>query len=184
MTNAKFFDVIGPITENTDANFSKFVEEILTTTSPTTPIIITINSNGGSVNCGLSIYNKIRALDNPVYILITGACCSIATIIAVSVPFENRFAFPGTRFLLHPVRTSHIDPADAKELEDLIKVSKINDNTISKIIFLQTEIGSEKLKYIFDECNEFSITSESFNEYGICKVIEKFSEVFQICNAD
>ncbi|MCB9229882.1 MAG: ATP-dependent Clp protease proteolytic subunit [Deltaproteobacteria bacterium] len=65
------------------------------------PIYLYINSPGGEVNSGFAIYDTVRFINSPVYMITAGLCASIATIINVAVPAERRLAFPNSRFLIH-----------------------------------------------------------------------------------
>ena len=65
------------------------------------PIHLFLNSPGGEVNSGFSIYDTIRFIESPVTIISTGLCASIATIINIAVPKPRRISMPNTRFLIH-----------------------------------------------------------------------------------
>lgn len=65
------------------------------------PITLFINSQGGHVEAGDTIHDLIRFVRAPVRIVGTGWVASAAALIYVSVPREQRFCLPNTRFLLH-----------------------------------------------------------------------------------
>lgn len=65
------------------------------------PIRMFINSQGGHVEAGDTIHDLIRFVQAPVYMIGTGWVASIAALIYVAVPQEQRFCLPNTRFLLH-----------------------------------------------------------------------------------
>jgi ATP-dependent Clp protease protease subunit len=65
------------------------------------PITMFINSQGGHVEAGDTIHDLTRFIRAPVRMIGTGWVASIAALIYVAVPREQRFCLPNTRFLLH-----------------------------------------------------------------------------------
>lgn len=65
------------------------------------PITVFINSQGGHVESGDTIHDMIRFVEPRVRIVGTGWVASAGALIFVSVPREDRFSLPHTRFLLH-----------------------------------------------------------------------------------
>jgi ATP-dependent Clp protease protease subunit len=65
------------------------------------PITVFVNSQGGHVEAGDTIHDMIRFVQPVVRMVGTGWVASIAALIFVSVPRENRYCLPNTRFLLH-----------------------------------------------------------------------------------
>jgi ATP-dependent Clp protease, protease subunit len=65
------------------------------------PINIFINSQGGHVESGDTIHDMIRFVKPRVRIIGTGWVASAGALIFVSVPLEDRFCLPQTRYLLH-----------------------------------------------------------------------------------
>lgn len=65
------------------------------------PINIFINSQGGHVESGDTIHDMIRFVKPRVRIVGTGWVASAGALIYVSVPREDRYTLPHTRFLLH-----------------------------------------------------------------------------------
>jgi ATP-dependent Clp protease, protease subunit len=65
------------------------------------PITVFINSQGGHVESGDTIHDMIRFVKPAVRIVGTGWVASAGALIFVSVPLEDRYCLPQTRFLLH-----------------------------------------------------------------------------------
>ncbi len=65
------------------------------------PITVFINSQGGHVESGDTIHDMIGFVKPRVRIVGTGWVASAGALIYVSVPREDRFCLPHTRFLLH-----------------------------------------------------------------------------------
>src|SRR5438105_14198542 len=60
-----------------------------------------INAQGGHVEDGDTIHDLVRFLSPRVRMVGTGWVASIAALIFVAVPREDRYCLPNTRFLLH-----------------------------------------------------------------------------------
>ncbi len=65
------------------------------------PITIFINSQGGHVESGDTIYDMIKFVKPDVRIVGTGWVASAGALIYTAARRENRFSLPNTRFLLH-----------------------------------------------------------------------------------
>jgi ATP-dependent Clp protease protease subunit len=65
------------------------------------PIRLVIHSQGGHVESGDTIHDVIQFISPTVRILGTGWVASAGALIFVSVPVEDRYCLPNTRFLLH-----------------------------------------------------------------------------------
>lgn len=67
------------------------------------PIVLHINSGGGSATDGLVLYDMIRALESPVIGLVMGSCMSAA--LAVLSACDYRIATPHSLFFYHQAIT-------------------------------------------------------------------------------
>ena len=60
-----------------------------------------IDSPGGDVDAGFAIYDVIRFVKAPVYLIGMGLIASAATLILIAVPKERRIGLPNSRYLIH-----------------------------------------------------------------------------------
>lgn len=74
---------------------------ILDTEDDKKPIYMYIDSPGGDVDAGFAIFDMIRFVKAPVYLIGMGLIASAATLILLAVPKEKRFALPNSRYLIH-----------------------------------------------------------------------------------
>jgi ATP-dependent Clp protease protease subunit len=81
------------------------------------PIRMLINSPGGHVESGDTIYDVVRFVDAPVRMVATGWCASAGALIFAGARRENRLALPNTRFLLHQPLGGVGGPASDVEIE-------------------------------------------------------------------
>jgi ATP-dependent Clp protease protease subunit len=65
------------------------------------PITLLIDSPGGDVYAGFSIFDVIRFIKAPVRIVGIGLVASAAALILLAVPRERRFGLPNSSYLIH-----------------------------------------------------------------------------------
>jgi ATP-dependent Clp protease protease subunit len=65
------------------------------------PITILVDSPGGDVYAGFSIFDMIRFVKAPVRIVGMGLVASAAALILLAVPKERRFGLPNSSYLIH-----------------------------------------------------------------------------------
>ena len=133
------------------------------------PVYIYIDSPGGDVDSGFAIFDAIRFISCPVYIVGIGLIASAAALILLSVPKENRFGFENSRYLIHqPLGGMRGVATDveiyAKEMENTRLV-------INKVISEQTGQSLEKVTQ--DTERDYWLSSLQACEYGLISKIVK-----------
>ncbi|MCI6827462.1 MAG: ATP-dependent Clp protease proteolytic subunit [Spirochaetia bacterium] len=133
------------------------------------PVYIYIDSPGGDVDSGFAIFDAIRFISCPVYIVGIGLIASVAALILLSVPKENRFGFENSRYLIHqPLSEMRGVATDveiyAKEMENTRLV-------INKVISEQTGQSLEKVTQ--DTERDYWLSSLQACEYGLISKIVK-----------
>lgn len=73
--------------------------------SPDTPISMYINSPGGSVTAGLSIYDTMQFIKSPVHTYVMGQAASMGSFLAQAGAAGHRYVLPESRTMIH--RVSH-----------------------------------------------------------------------------
>jgi len=76
-----------------------------------------VNSPGGHVESGDTIYDVLRFIEPEVTIIGTGWVASAGALIFCAAPRERRLALPNTRFLLHQPTGGVGGPASDIEIE-------------------------------------------------------------------
>ena len=122
-----------------------------------------INSQGGHVESGDTIFDMIRFVKPRVKIIGTGWVASAGALIYAAVPKEDRYSLPNTRFLLHqPMGGMSGQAADiAIEAEEILKMRR----RLNQIFAQQTGQPLEKVER--DTDRNFWMSAEEAREYGL-----------------
>ncbi len=138
------------------------------------PIYIYIDSPGGDVYAGFAIFDTIRFINAPVYIVGMGLIASAAALILLSVPKERRLGLPNSSYLIHQPSSGMKGVATDIEIHanELAKTrAKINE-----IIAEQTGTSLEKVSK--DTDRDYWLNAEESVEYGlISKIVEKRTDL-------
>lgn len=96
---------------------------------PGKPILIIINSPGGSIDSGFAIWDQVKMISSPVTTLITGLAASMGSVLSLCAPKDRRFATPRSRVMIHQPRLSGVIQGQATDLEiqakEMIKTHKV-----------------------------------------------------------
>ena len=92
----------GPVDDNS-ANIVVAQMLFLESENPDKPIRFYINSPGGSVTAGLSIYDTMQFVKSPVHTMVIGQACSMGSFLAQAGEAGKRFVLPESRTMIHRV---------------------------------------------------------------------------------
>ncbi|NCF64668.1 MAG: ATP-dependent Clp protease proteolytic subunit [Chloroflexi bacterium] len=138
------------------------------------PIKLIINSPGGHVESGDTIFDMMRFVQAPVKVIGTGWVASAAALIFAAAEKENRFSLPNTRFLLHqPMGGARGQAADiAIEAEEILKMRRRLNETFAR----QTGQPVEKVEE--DTDRNFWMSAKEAQEYGlVAQIVESIDDV-------
>jgi ATP-dependent Clp protease protease subunit len=142
--------------------------------SDSEPITVFINSQGGHVESGDTIHDMVRFVRPKVRMVGTGWVASAGALIYVSVPIEQRYCLPNTRFLLHqPAGGAHGSAADVEiEAREILKMRE----RLNRVFADRTGQPLERIQD--DTHRNFWLDAESAKEYGLVgRIIEQVSEI-------
>ncbi len=130
-------------------------------------ITIYLNSQGGHVEAGDTIFDMIRFVKPRVRIIGTGWVASAGALIYAAPPRDCRFALPNTRFMLHqPSGGVGGTASDVKiEVEELIKMRR----RLNQIFADQTGQAIERVTE--DSDRNFWMTANEAVEYGLAGAV-------------
>jgi ATP-dependent Clp protease, protease subunit len=126
-------------------------------------INVFINSQGGHVESGDTIHDMIRFVKPRVRIVGTGWVASAGALIFVSVPREDRYCLPHTRFLLHqPAGGMRGTAADVDiEAKEILKMRE----RLNHVFAAATGQTPERIHE--DTRRNFWLSAEEAREYGL-----------------
>jgi ATP-dependent Clp protease protease subunit len=97
-------------------------------TNPGAPILLVINSPGGSIDAGFAIWDQVQMISSPVTTLVTGLAASMGSILSLCAAPKRRFATPNARIMIHQPRISGAIQGQATDLDiqakEMIKTRK------------------------------------------------------------
>ncbi len=138
------------------------------------PITLFINSQGGHVESGDTIHDMINFVKPRVRIVGTGWVASAGALIYISVPKEDRYCLPNTRFLLHqPAGGAGGSAADIEiEAREILRMR----DRLNRLIAKQTGQPLEKIEE--DTRRNFWLDAEAAMEYGLVgHIVHQIDEV-------
>jgi ATP-dependent Clp protease, protease subunit len=138
------------------------------------PITIFINSQGGHVESGDTIHDMIRFVRPRIRIVGTGWVASAGALIFISVPREDRYCLPNTRFLLHqPAGGAGGTAADIDiEAREILKMRE----RLNRLFARETGQPLEKIED--DTRRNFWLDANAAIEYGLVgRLIKNESEL-------
>ena len=138
------------------------------------PIKVIINSQGGHVESGDTIFDMIRFVKSRVYVIGTGWVASAGALIYAAPPKKYRLSLPSTRFMLHqPMGGVGGSASDAEiEAREIIKMRERLNQTFAE----QTGQPIEKIKQ--DSDRNFWMDPKEAMDYGLVgKVIKTIGDL-------
>ncbi len=148
-----------------DINIDLVIAQLLFLESQDTqkPISLYINSPGGSVTAGLSLYDTMQYIQPDVHTICLGQAASMAALILVAGSKGSRFMLPSSRVLLHqPWGGAQGQASDiAIHARELVRLKKLI------VQHLSTHTGKSTKQIHKDVERDYFLSSQESLEYGI-----------------
>ena len=143
---------------------------------PGKPILLIINSPGGSVHDGLAVWDQIKMITSPITTLVTGLAASMGSILSLCAEKGRRFATPHARVMIHQPSIHGYIQGQATDLE--IQANEIQ-KTKNQLITFYTNATGKNTKTIAKALDRDSwLTAEEALEFGLLDgIIEKYSDL-------
>lgn len=143
--------------------------------SPGTPINFYINSPGGDVIAGLSIYDTMNFIKSPVHTYVMGQAASMGSLLAQAGEPGFRYIMPHARHMIHQVSSGTQGTAiDMKiALEETLRLN----SELTDIYVKHNSRGKSRDDLERDMSRDFFMTATESLEYGLAdKIIANRSD--------
>lgn len=138
------------------------------------PIKVYIDSPGGDADAGYAIFDMIRFIKAPVYIIGMGLVASAGAIILLAAPREKRFALPNSHYLIHQPLSGI--KGVATEIE--IHAQELEKMRVKINLLISSETGLSVEKVSKDTDRDFWMNAEEAKVYNlVSKVITSRNEL-------
>lgn len=159
-------------TEVTSHSASLIVAQMLFLESedPDKPINLYVNSPGGSVTAGMSIYDTMQFIRCPIYTIVMGQAASMGSLLAMAGEKGHRYILPNARHMIHqPLGGASGQATDVEiQARELLRWKKV----LTEIYVKHTENPYDILESDMERDN--FMTAADAVKYGLAdKVIDK-----------
>jgi ATP-dependent Clp protease protease subunit len=143
---------------------------------PGKPILLVINSPGGSVDSGFAIWDQIQMISSPVTTLVTGLAASMGSVLSLAAAPKKRFATPSARIMIHQPLISGVIQGQATDLE--IQAKEII-KTRTQIVELYAKATGKEPKVIEKTIDRDTwMTAEEAIDFGLLDgIVSSYKEL-------
>ena len=139
---------------------------------PDRDILFYINSPGGSVTAGMSIYDTMQYIKCDVSTIVMGQACSMGSLLATAGAAGKRFMLPHARNMIHQPSGGAEGQATDIEIQarEILKMKKY----LTEIYVTHNSAGKTYDDFARDMERDFFMSAEEAVEYGLAdQVIDK-----------
>ena len=139
---------------------------------PERDILFYINSPGGSVTAGMSIYDTMQFVKPDVSTIVMGQACSMGSLLATAGAPNKRFMLPNARHMIHqPSGGARGQATDMQiQVEEILKMKK----SLTEIYVKHNSKGKTYAQFAHDMERDKFMSAQEALEYGLIdKIIEK-----------
>ena len=154
--------MVGPVTDQT-ANLVVAQMLFLESENPDKDIHLYINSPGGSVSAGLSIYDTMQFVKPDVSTMCMGLAASMGSFLLMAGAKGKRAALPNSRVLIHQVWGGY--QGQASDIEIHARETIALKRKLEEIMSTHTGQDVDKVRQDMDR--DYFMTAEEATEYGI-----------------
>lgn len=162
--------MLSGVVEENMANIITAQLLFLESQSPDTDITLYINSPGGSVTAGMSIYDTMNFVKCDISTVVMGQACSMGSLLASAGTKDKRFILPNSRHMIHqPLGGASGQATDVEiQAKELLRWKKV----LTEIYVKTTGKDIKILEQDMDRDN--FMTAEEAVAYGLAdKIVDK-----------
>ena len=154
--------LVGPVNDQT-ANLVVAQMLFLESENPDKDIFLYINSPGGSVSAGLSIYDTMNFIKPDVQTICCGIAMSMGALLLAGGAAGKRMALPNSKILIHQVSSGVEGQASDIEIHarEILEIRTILDEIIAK------HTGQPIERVAKDTDRDYFMTAQEAADYGI-----------------
>lgn len=143
---------------------------------PGKPILMIINSPGGSVDSGFAIWDQVQMISSPVTTLVTGLAASMGSVLSLCAAPKRRFATPSSRIMIHQPLLSGVIQGQATDLDIQAREIIKSRNTLVSIYVDATGKSAEDIEKAIDR--DTWMTAHEAKEFGLLDgIVSDFNEL-------
>lgn len=143
---------------------------------PGKPILLVINSPGGSVDSGFAIWDQIKMITSPVTTLITGLAASMGSILSLAAAPKRRFATKNARIMIHQPAINAVVRGQATDLEIHAKEIIKTRQALVEVYVKATGKDAKTIDKAIDR--DTWMSSQEALEFGLLdKVVSSYKEL-------
>ena len=139
----------------------------LESTAPGKPINFYINSPGGSVTAGMSIYDTMQFIKSPVHTTVMGIAASMGSFLPMAGEKGKRAILPHARHMIH--QPSGGASGMASDVEIQYKELQYWKETLTDIYVKHTGVDKDKIAKDMDR--DFFMSAKESIDYGLADII-------------
>jgi ATP-dependent Clp protease protease subunit len=135
--------------------------------NPSKPINFYINSPGGSVTAGMSIYDTMQFIKCPIHTIVMGQAASMGSLLAMAGEAGKRKILPNARHMIHqPLGGMQGQASDVEiQANELVRWKKV----LTDIYVKHTGKAYEELEKDMDRDNY--MTAQEAVDYGLADTV-------------
>ncbi len=143
---------------------------------PGKPILIVINSPGGSVDSGFAVWDQVKMITSPVYTLVSGLAASMGSVLSLVAAPGKRFATPNSRIMIHQPSLGGVVKGQATDLD--IQAKEIL-KTWELLVNLYVDRTGQKREIIEKKLDRDSwMSAEEAKAFGLIdKIVKTYKEI-------
>jgi ATP-dependent Clp protease protease subunit len=171
----------GPVNDDS-ANVIVAQMLFLESENPDKPIKFYINSPGGSVTAGLSIYDTMQFVKCPIHTMVMGQACSMGSFLAQAGTAGKRYVLPESRTMIHRVSSGtpgtsgsiHVQELEFEDARRHYEESRKINERLTALYVRHNSTGKDYDTFYEAMRHDTFLTAEEAVEYGLAdEVIDK-----------
>lgn len=144
--------------------------------APGKPILLVINSPGGSVDSGFAVWDQIKMITSPVTTLVTGLAASMGSVLSLCAAPKRRFATQNSRIMIHQPMIAGVIKGQATDLEIQAKEMLKTRTALVDLYVKATGKDAETIERAIDR--DTWMTAEEALNFGLLdKIINSYKEL-------